>query len=430
MKRRLIMNDIYNFAKSIQNFPRSLTGNGVRQTLSAIKKINNNLKKFEIPTGTKVFDWTVPKEWNVIDAYIINPKGKKICDYKNNVLNLVSYSYPFKGKMNLEKLNKHLYSIPKQPFAIPYVTSYYKQLWGFCISHNKRKKLKKGIYKVIVNTKLFKGHLTYGEILIKGKNKKEILLSTNICHPIMGNNEISGISVLTYLSQWISEIKNKKYSYRIIFIPETIGSITYICKNFKNLKKNIIAGFVLSCVGDERSYSFIPSRAGNTLSDKVAKHILKWKVKKYNSYTWMERGSDERQFCAPGVDLPVCSVLRSKHGYYPEYHTSLDKLGTVATKKGLGQSFKLYQEFIMAIEKNCIPKTTSLCEPFLQKKNLYPKERKNISFVSDASNFISLSDGKNDLIDIAEKCNLPVWNLYELVEILKKKKLIVIKNIA
>ena len=419
-----INKEIYTFANKIFNFPRSLTGNGVRSTISEIKKINKDLKKFEIATGTQVFDWKIPREWKVTNAYIIDPDGEKICEYTKNKLHLVSYSIPFKGKLTLKELNNYLYSIPNQPTAIPYVTSYYKERWGFCISHNERKKLKKGIYQIVIDTKLFNGSLTYGEILIKGKSKKEILLSTNICHPSMANNETSGIAVLTFLAKWIKNFKERKYSYRMVFLPETIGSITYISKNFKHLKKNVIAGYVLSCVGDEKSFSYIPSRNGNVLSDKVAKHILKWKVKKYNAYTWMERGSDERQFCAPGVDLPIGSILRSKHGFFPEYHTSLDKFGTVVTKKGLNGSYEIYKECIKAIENNCTPKTKFFCEPFFQKRNLYPKKTKNITTVSMASNIISLSDGKSDLIDIAEICNVPVWNLYESIKILVEKKLI------
>ncbi len=416
--------EIYRFANKIFNLPRSLTGNGVRSTLSEIKKINKDLKNFEIPSGTKVFDWTVPKEWKVNKAYIIDPNGKKICEFKKNKLHLVGYSIPFNGKLSLKELNNYLYSIPNQPTAIPYVTSYYKERWGFCISHNERKKLKKGIYQIVIDTKLFNGNLTYGEILIKGKSKKEILLSTNICHPCMANNETSGVSVLTFLAKWIKNFKELKYSYRIIFIPETVGAITYIRKNFKQLKKNVIAGYVLSCVGDERTFSYIPSRNGSILSDKVAKHILKWGVKKYTAYTWMERGSDERQFCAPRVDLPICSILRSKHGTFPEYHTSLDKFGTVVTKKGLNGSYEIYKECINAIENNCTPKTKFFGEPFFQKRNLYPKKSRHINTVSMASNIISLSDGKNDLIDIAEICNIPVWNLYEDIKILVEKRLI------
>ena len=420
--------EIYTFANKVFSLPRSLTGNGVRSTLYEIKKINKDLKKIEIATGTQVFDWKVPKEWRVTNAYIINPEGKKICEYKKNNLHLVSYSIPVKAKLTLKELNKYLYSIPSLPTAIPYVTSYYKERWGFCISHNERKKLKKGIYQIVIDTKLFNGSLTYGEILIRGKSKKEILLSTNICHPSMANNETSGISVLTFLAKWIKNFKERRFSYRIVFLPETIGSITYISKNFKKLKKNVIAGYVLSCVGDERSFSYIPSRNGNILSDKVARHILKWKVKKYNAYTWMERGSDERQFCAPGVDLPIGSILRSKHGFFPEYHTSLDKFGTVVTKKGLNGSYEIYKECIEAIENNCKPKTKFFCEPFFQKQNLYPEKTKNITTVSMASNIISLSDGKNDLIDIAEICKVPIWDLYETIKILKKKKLITVNK--
>ena len=363
-------NEIINFAKKILPYPRSITGSGVRKTLKTIKTIVPNLKICKIKSNTKVFDWKVPLEWKVHEAYIITPDGKKICDFKKNNLHLVGYSIPINKIITKNELEKHLYSLPKQPNAIPYVTSYYKKNWGFCISENIRKKLKKGNYKIVINTGLFKGVLNYGEILIKGKSKKEVFLSSYICHPSMANNEISGPSVLTFIAKWINSLKNKKYSYRIIFIPETIGSIAYLSKNLKSLKKNMLYGFVISCVGDDREYSYLQSRYGNTLSDKVALRVLNSKIKKFKKYNWLSRGSDERQFCAPGVDLPVCSILRTMYAMYPEYHTSLDKIGTVVTKKGLNGSYNIYKKCIETIEKDLIPISNILCELQMGKRKL------------------------------------------------------------
>ena len=406
---------------------RSLTGEGVRKTLRDIKKILPKLKIKSAVSGSRVFDWTVPSEWKINEAYIIRPDGKKICDYSKNNLHIMSYSTNVNKKITLKELNKHLYSLPKKPTAIPYVTSYYEREWGFAISHNERKNLKKGIYKVVIKSDLFKGEMNYGELFLKGKTKDEILLSTYICHPSMANNEISGITVLTFLADWIQKQINTKYSYRIIFVPETIGSIFYINKNLEKLKRNVKAGFVLTCVGDNRTFSYLPSRKGDTLSDDVVKHVLKWKVKKFKSYSWLDRGSDERQFCSPGVDLPICLLMRSKFGTYPEYHTSLDKLGTVVTSKGLNKSLELYKFCLEVLENNFKPKTKILCEPFLSKRNLYPTlyTKKLSNYYQIILNLISLSDGKTSLLKIAEMCNIPIWELFNITKILKKKKIII-----
>ena len=252
----MIGDEIYQFAKELWPLNRSITGNGLRETL---QKVSKHLSKFEIksvPSGTKVFDWTVPKEWDVKEAYIITPSGVKICDFSENNLHLVGYSIPFEGEISLEELKTHLHTLPDQPNAIPYVTSYYEERWGFCLSHEKFNILEKGIYKVVIKSKLFKGELNYGELLIKGKSEKEIFLSTYICHPSMANNELSGPCVLTFLAKWLQEISFTNYSYRIIFVPETIGSITYLSQNYKEMKYKIIAGFNVACVGDDRSYSY------------------------------------------------------------------------------------------------------------------------------------------------------------------------------
>ena len=419
-------NEIINFAKKIFPYPRSITGSGVRKTLKEIKRIVPNLKIYKVKSNTKVFDWKVPPEWKVYEAYIVTPDGKKICDFKKNNLHLVGYSIPINKIITKNELEKHLYSLPNQPNAIPYITSYYKKNWGFCISENNRKKLKKGKYKIVINTKLFMGVLNYGEILIKGKSEKEVFLSSYICHPSMANNEISGPSVLTFVAKWINHLKNKKYSYRIIFIPETIGSITYLSKNLKSLKQNMIYGFNISCVGDDREYSYIQSKYGNTLSDKVALRVLNSKVKKFKKYNWLERGSDERQFCAPGVNLPVCSILRTKHGKYPEYHTSLDKIGTVVTKKGLNGSYNIYKKCIETIERDLIPVSKILCEPQMGKRGLYPNISKKIPAIKTRlmMTILSYCDETNSVFDISKLCNISTRETLKVINLLHKNKLI------
>ena len=422
----MIGNEIYDLATKLWPINRSITGQGVRETLNVISDILPNLKIHSVPSQTKVFDWTVPKEWKVKKAYIINPKGKKICDFSENNLHLVGYSIPFEGDISLDKLKEHLYTLPEQPNAIPYITSYYEERWGFCLTQEKFDTLENGTYKVVVDTSLFDGELNYGELLIKGKSDKEILLSTYICHPSMANNELSGPTVVTFLAKWLLKIGGPQYSYRIIFIPETIGSITYLSLNYKHMKDKTIAGFNVSCVGDDRAYSYVPSRNGKTISDLIAKHVLKWTDLNFVEYSWLDRGSDERQYCAPGVDLPIASILRTKYGKYPEYHTSLDDLKNVVTPEGLNGGYWVIKKAIEAIERNKKYKVSVMCEPQMGKRKLYPtlstkKSGKEIKLMMD---FISLCDGKNSLLEIAESLNVPIWNLYEMVKKLEDQDLI------
>lgn len=409
---------IHALASKLWPLNRSLTGDGVRSTLSIIKEEIPDLNVFEVPSGTQVFDWTVPKEWRVNDAYIISPSGKKICDFRKNNLHLVGYSIPVRVKISLNELQNHLYSLPKQPEAIPYITSYYQERWGFCISHNERLNLEDGEYEVCVDTNLFNGNLTYGEVLIKGQSSKEVFISTYICHPSMANNELSGICVATFLAKKLKCLSKLRYSYRIIFVPETIGSIVYLSKNIDYLKKEVIAGFNVSCVGDNRDYSFLPSRNGSTLSDKIAKHILKYTCPTYKVYEWKDRGSDERQYCAPGVDLPIASIMRTKYGMYEEYHTSLDDLVNVVTADGLDGGYNVIWKAIEALEKNLYPKILVLCEPQLGKRGLYPtlSTKESSADVMLMMDLITWSDGTRSLIEIAEICNCPIWVIYPIVE--------------
>jgi aminopeptidase-like protein len=427
MKTKSMIGDkIHKFASELFPLNRSVTGKGLRETLKRISAHIPEIKIKSVPTATKVFDWIVPKEWDVKEAYIITPSGKKICDFSKNNLHLVGYSIPFKGVLTLDELKKNLHTLPNQPNAIPYVTSYYEERWGFCISQNEFNSLQKGNYKVVINSTLFDGELNYGELLIKGHSDKEIFISTYICHPSMANNELSGPCVVTFLAKWLVELPKTNYSYRVIFIPETIGSITYLSQNYKYMKEKIFAGFNISCIGDDRAYSYIPSRNGKTISDLVAKHVLKWIDPTFIKYTWLDRGSDERQYCAPGIDLPIASILRSKYESYPEYHTSLDNLENVVTPGGLNGGYWAIRKILEAIEKNKKYKSTILCEPQMSKRGLYPtiSEKKSDKKLSLMMNLISLCDGENSLIEIAEILKVPVWDLYEIVDNLLKHKLI------
>jgi aminopeptidase-like protein len=427
--RHIVGNDIYKLCVELFPIDRSLTGNGTRKTLDILKRELPQLNIYEVLTGTKCFDWTIPREWNCKEAYIITPEGDRICDFSKNNLHLVGYSIPIKKTIPLEELNDYFHSLPELPEAIPYVTSYYKERWGFCISHNERKNLKDGEYKVVINSTLEDGSLTYGELLIPGKTKEEVFLSTYVCHPSMGNNELSGPTVTTHLAKYIQSLENRRYSYRIIFIPETIGSIMYLSKNLNEMKRNMVAGFNVTCVGDNNSYSYLPSRNGGTLADKIALHVLKQSKDNFNDFSFLDRGSDERQYCSPGIDLPVCSVMRTKYLEFKEYHTSLDNLNYIGAK-GLNGAYEVYVKIINALENNYKYVSLHLCEPQLGKRGLYPtmntKDTKSI--VNNMMNFLVYCDGTNDLIDISNKINLPIWELYKIIEDLLKNNLISIKK--
>ncbi|WP_019423289.1 DUF4910 domain-containing protein [Paenibacillus sp. OSY-SE] len=406
---------MYQLMEKLYPICRSITGNGVRETLRIIQE-EIPLTIHEIPTGTKVFDWEIPKEWNVRDAYIMDSNGNKVVDFQENNLHLVSYSIPVNKELTLDELQKHLFSLEEQTDAIPYITSYYKERWGFCITHNQRKQLKNETYRVYIDSELKEGNLTYGELIIPGKCEKEVFLSTYVCHPSMANNELSGPVVSTSLAKWILSAE-RKYTYRIVFIPETIGSIAYLSRNMEIMKANIIAGYNISCVGDERAYSYLCSRNGNTLADRVALNILKSSHPEFISYSYLERGSDERQYCSPGIDLPVASIMRSKFGEYPEYHTSLDNMELV-TAKGLQGSFEIYKECIELIEKNSKYKIKCFGEPQLGKRGLYPtlSTKESGKIVRDMMNFIAFADGERDLVEISNIIQVTAKELYQIVD--------------
>ncbi|WP_405198347.1 DUF4910 domain-containing protein [Christiangramia sp. LLG6405-1] len=416
---------MYNWATELFPINRSLTGKGVRETLSYFQNIIPELEIKSVPSGYKAFDWTVPEEWAIGDAYIENKEGEKIVDFKLNNLHVVGYSEPVNDWFSLEELNEHLYSLPEQPDTIPYVTSYYKKRWGFCLSENQRQKLESGDYHVVINSEFKDGVLNYGEVILPGKSNKEVFLSSYICHPSMANNELSGPVVTIALCDWLSKQKDREFTYRIVLIPETIGSIVYLSKNLDEMKQKVFAGFNITCIGDDRCYSYLPSRTENTISDIVALHVLKHTDPDFRRYSWLDRGSDERQYCAPGVDLPIATIMRSKYGEYPEYHTSDDNLDLISPD-GLTGGFEALKKAITVLENNNFLRTTVNCEPQLGKRGLYP----TISVKGSANearkmmNFISYCDGNLSLLEIANKINEPVWDLYDLSEKLIKNDVI------
>ena len=453
VKSNNVGNEMYQLMEELFPICRSITGNGVRTTLEILKK-EISLEVHEIPTGTKVFDWTIPKEWNIDDAYIIDPNGKKIIDFKKSNLHVVNYSIPINQKISLSKLKKHIHTIPQKPDWIPYVTSYYSENWGFCMTHNEFLNLKEGEYHVVIKSKLEPGSLTYGEFLIPGKSTDEILLTCYVCHPSMCNDNLSGIVLLTMIAKYIKNFENN-YSIRFLFIPETIGSIAWLKNNEHNLSR-IKHGLVATCIGDKGNFTYKKSRKGNTELDITVEKILKKSKKDYRIMDFFPYGSDERQFCSPGFNLPIGSLLRSVYGSkdFSEYHTSADNLNFM-DKNNLLESFLMYISIILELEinfhnnqqernqqernqqernqqernqkyLNLNPK----CEPQLGKRGIYHQlggqaDRLDYRDIELAIFWIlNLSDGENSLNEISKKSGIHIEKIKTGVEMLITTKLI------
>ncbi len=424
---------IYQFAASIFPFCRSITGNGVRLTLEAVSNYISaedglKLTIHEILSGTPVFDWIVPKEWVIRDAYIENNE-KHIVDMKDNNLHVVGYSTPVDRWVSLDELKKYIFTQPDQPEVIPYVTSYYRERYGFCMSDTQMNSLPEGKYHMYIDSELVDGSLTYADLILPGSSEEEILMSSYICHPSMANNECSGPALLAEIIRYIYSLKKRKYTYRFVFNPETIGSIVYLNKNYKHLQKKLVAGVVLSCVGDDRDYSIIESRYANTLADKSMKNILHYHTR-YTTYTYLERGSDERQYNAPGIDLPVVGFSRTKYGAYPEYHTSADDMGLVSPS-GFQGSYEVMVRWIQAMEHNEKYHVTVLCEPQLGKRGLYPtiSRKGQYNEVKAMTDFIAYADGRNDLFDISNITGVSVEALIPIARKLENNGLIRRSNV-
>lgn len=406
---------------------RSITGNGVRETLKVLSEYIR-LNIYEEKSGTKVFDWIVPSEWNVKKAYIITPNKNKIADFSINNLHLLGYSTPIKKILTLEELRPHLYTLENQPSAIPYVTSYYKKTWGFCITHNEYVNLTPGDYEVVIDTEFKQnGSLTYADSIIKGSSNKEVLLSTYICHPSMANNELSGPLLSIFLYNILSQRNDLKYNYRFVFVPETIGAICYLNKFGKILKKNVYAGFVITCVGDKGEYTYKKTRDLNSITDRITIHILKFSGEKYKLVDFFPMGSDERQYSSPGFNLPIGSLMRSMYGTFEEYHTSLDNKNFISFSS-IQETGLIYLKIIEAMELDGFYINTVLfCEPQLGVRDLYPqigtKNEKN-DLLKKILYILNYSDGKHSLLEIAEKINCSILDLKEPLNILLEKKLL------
>ena len=397
---------LYELIRDLYPICRSITGNGVRETLRRLQTLVP-LKIHEVPTGTKVFDWTVPKEWNIQDAYIKNAKGEKIVDFQQSNLHVVSYSQPVKAKLHLKALKEHLFTLPDHPDWVPYRTSYYKESWGFCLSHKQFLELKEGEYEVCIESSLENGHLTYGQYYLPGKSSDEILISCHICHPSLCNDNLSGMAVATWLAKSLSQ-HDLRYSYRFLFIPGTIGSITWLSYNQANVFR-IKHGLVLTGLGDRGRCTYKKSRRGNAEIDRAMIHVLKHSGDEHEVIDFFPYGYDERQYCSPGFDLPVGCLMRSRHGRYDEYHTSADNLGFVDPRY-LADSLDKCLSALYILENNAtLINQNPHCEPQLGRRGLYRAVGGHADGASHELTVLwvlNLSDGQHSLLDIADRSGL------------------------
>ncbi len=398
--------DLYRLMSELYPICRSITGDGVRKTLHILQQYIP-LEIHEVPTGTKVFDWTVPKEWNIRDAYVKNDRGEKVIDFQVSNLHLLNYSTPIHQRMPLSTLTEHLFSLPEHPDWIPYRTAYYQEAWGFCLSHHALEQLEEGEYEVCIDSSLAAGHLTYGEYYLPGETAEEVLLSCHVCHPSLCNDNLSGIVLATFLAKQLGSLP-RRYSYRFVFVPGTIGSITWLALNADRTDR-IAHGLVISGVGDAGTMTYKKSRRGNAQIDRIVAHVLQHAGKPYSIQEFSPYGYDERQYCSPGFNLPVGRLGRTPFGKYPEYHTSADNLDFVKPE-ALADSLNIYATTIEIIEGDLTYLNTNpYCEPQLGKRGLYKMyggmqtsedERMALLWV------LNLSDGQHSLLDIAERSGI------------------------
>ena len=413
------------FAKELYPMNRSLMGPDIRNSYSRFREKHKEFKQIEFNTGDKVFDWTVPKEWIINDAFIEHESGKRFALFSENNLHLMGYSAPVDKILTKEQLLEKIHTHPTDNSAIPYVTSYYKEDWAFCMSSNQVQELPSGNFRVFIDSKFLKGKLCLQEALIKGESDKEIFFSSYLCHPSMANNELSGPVLLNKIIDYIKSIKNKYYSYRFVLLPETIGSIAYLSLRKDILKKNVFCGFNLTCVGDDRAFSHVESRLGNNLSDNALCSAL-IDLENVVNYSYLERGSDERQYCAPGIELPLCTFCRTKFGEYDEYHSSKDDFDLV-TEKGLAGSFSVMKSIIRSLEFGIYPQVKVFCEPQLGKRGLYPNTSKLYKGKHPSSlrmDIIAYCDGKMSIFDIAKKLKTNLSFILDELILLQRENLI------
>jgi len=415
--------EMYQLISDLYPICRSITGDGVRKTLNIFKDYIP-LSIHEVPSGTKVFDWTVPKEWNIRDAYIKDANGSKIVDFTQSNLHVLNYSVPINKKVHLEELKNHVFTLPESPDWIPYRTSYYKEEWGFCLSHNHFLELTDPEYSVFIDSSLKDGYLTYAEYYLEGNSTEEVLISCHTCHPSLCNDNLSGIALSVFLAKHLQSIP-LKYSYRFLFIPGTIGSISWLCLNEARVSA-IKHGLVVACVGDPGGFTYKRSRQGNAEIDRAVTNVLKHSDKSFKIIDYFPYGYDERQYCSPGFNLPVGCLMRTPHGEYDEYHTSADNLDLIKPHS-LAESLALYLDVLYVIENNKrYLNLTPKCEPQLGKRDLYAKIGGNNNKNRQLAMLwvLNLSDGKHTLLDISERSGLKFSLITEVAEILFKNNLL------
>jgi len=405
---------------------RHLVGHGVRQTLAVLEQAlaPSVAQPFSVRSGTPVGDWVVPPEWSCAEAYLIAPDGRKVCDMRWHNLHVVQYSSAVDCSMSLEDIQAHLHSRPDLPDAIPYVTSYYAEAWGFCLTDRQRQQLQPGDYRAVIQSRQVPGELNGLEVVVPGDRSDSVLFSTYICHPSMANNESAGPALVALLAKWADSLVSPQFTYRFLFLPETIGAVAYLATHPR--KEAPVAGYQVTCVGDARAWSYLPTRDGNTLTDRMARHVLRHQVGTagVNWYSWLDRGSDERQWNWPGVDWPIGSIMRSKYGTYPEYHTSLDDF-SVVTATGLRESFRVYQRVIQGLESLARWQSTTRGEPQLGRRGLYETTSTTTSWQAGQTllDVLSYCDGR-DTLRIAEAVELPIWEVADILVHLVAQQLV------
>lgn len=419
--------DMHGLIRDLYPICRSITGEGVRSTLRTLQQ-RLPLVMHEVPTGTQVLDWTVPNEWNISDAYIKNAQGTRVVDFQASNLHVVSYSTPIRARMRMAELRPHLFSLPEHPDWIPYRTAYYKENWGFCLSHKQLAEMGDEEYEVVIESKLAPGSLTYGEVYLRGEIEEEVLVSCHVCHPSLCNDNLSGIAVASRLAQDLAS-RHHRYSYRFLFLPGTIGSITWLALNEHRLGL-VRHGLVLTGVGDVGGVTYKRSRRGDAEIDRAMAHVLKHSGEPYSIIEFFPYGYDERQYCSPGFNLPVGCFMRTPHGEYPEYHTSADNVEFVKPS-ALARSVDLCLAAFGLLERNRVyvnqnPKG----EPQLGRRGLY----RQIAGQQGTQNrellllwVLNLSDGNHSLLDIAERARVRFEDVSQAADQLRACDLLVEK---
>ena len=415
--------ELHRFAAQLYPICRSITGDGIRRTLALIQT-RIPLQTTEVPTGTQIFDWYVPKEWNIRDAYIKGPDGKRVVDFRQHNLHILNYSTPVHATMSLEEMKPHLFTLHENPDWIPYRTSYYKENWGFCLSHNQMLGLKDGNYEVCIDSTLEDGHMIYGECYVPGRSKEEVLISCHACHPSLANDNLSGLTVATFLGRFLAG-RDLRYSYRFLFLPGTIGAIAWLSKN-RETASRIHHGLVLTCIGDSGGFHYKNSRQGAADIDRAAAHVLRHSGDLSGILEFSPDGYDERQYCSPGFNLPVGCLMRSVWGKFPEYHTSADNLDFIRPHQ-LAKSLRVCAAILDVLENNRRYRNLNpFCEPQLGRRNLYQSVGGYALGMEISARLwvLNLSDGEHTLLDIAERSGLPFSAINDATEALVQNKLL------